>query len=106
VIEEEGVITSRKLIFRRYLKGALIIDILAIFPFSLIIQGSSAGRSNVFIRFLRMARLVRIIRASKLQNILKYFTSEDGGGNMAKYQGIARMVSAVFVVLLLAHFTA
>ena len=109
LIHEGQTITDRAIIFKSYLKGMLIIDVLAIFPFALITQGANS-RSNVFVRFLRMARLSRIIRASKIGKILKYFTSEENmesiSALLAKYQGITRLASALFVVLILCHFTA
>jgi len=108
--EIKQLITDRKGIFLRYLKGAFIIDVMAIFPFYIFSSGGSAGRSNVFVRFLRMARLSRIFRISKIIGILKFF---GGSESMEKfqnflkmYQGITRLIGAVFIVLLLAHFTA
>lgn len=87
----------------------LIIDIVAIIPFDLLTGGSS-GKSNVFVRFLRMARLTRIMRASKIAGLLKSL----GSGEMAekiqsfitKYAGVTRIGSAVVIVMLLSHFTA
>jgi hypothetical protein len=37
IFENDQVIENRGEIFRRYLRGALVIDILAVFPFSLLI---------------------------------------------------------------------
>ena len=37
VREEDSIIADRKTIFCRYLKGALLIDIAAVFPFYLIV---------------------------------------------------------------------
>jgi hyperpolarization activated cyclic nucleotide-gated potassium channel 2 len=57
-----------------------------------------------------MARLVRIIRASKLSSILKYFTSSESTEAvqqfLTKYAGVTRLFSILFVVILLNHFTA
>lgn len=87
----------------------LIIDVVAIFPFS-VVTGGSSGRSNVFVRFLRMARLTRIMRASKIAGLLKHFGSAEEAEKirefLARYAGVTRIGSAIFIVLLLSHFTA
>ena len=107
--ENKPYVFDRKAIFKRYLKGMLIIDVVAIFPFDLITAGSS-GKANVFVRFLRMARLTRIMRASKIAGLLKHFGSAEEAEKLrnflARYAGVTRIGSAIFMVLLLSHFTA
>jgi CRP-like cAMP-binding protein len=102
-------VTSRKQIFVKYLKGMLVIDFISVFPFYVINSGTST-RSNVFIRFLRMARLTRIVRASKIINIMKHFTNsptmESFVNFLKTYSGVTRLITAVLVVLLVTHFTA
>jgi hypothetical protein len=71
IMDGTTMITSRQEIFCRYLKGFLLIDVLAIFPFYLVTESSSGGRANNFVRFLRMSRLGRIIRASKFSGLAK-----------------------------------
>jgi hypothetical protein len=94
-----------------YLKGAFTIDFVSIFPFYAFTTGSgAAGRSNSFIRFLRMARLSRIFRASKMVGMIKYFASSDSMEKLqnflSMYQGITRLCGTLFIVFILAHFTA
>jgi hyperpolarization activated cyclic nucleotide-gated potassium channel 1 len=106
---EGEYVTSRRQIFLNYLKGMLVVDFLSIFPFYLFGESSSA-RSNVFIRFLRMTRLTRIVRASKLVNIMKHFSNSETMQSLISflkmYSGVTRLITAVFVVLLILHFTA
>lgn len=100
---------SRKKIFINYLKGMLVIDFFSVFPFYLM-GNSQSSRSNVFIRFLRMARLTRIMRASKIANILKHFSSSTTMESFVEffktYSGITRLFTAINIVLLITHFTA
>jgi hypothetical protein len=60
-----------------YIKGTLVIDILAIFPFYLFTDNNDGARSNAYIRFLRMARLSRVFRASKISKIAKHFITSE-----------------------------
>jgi hypothetical protein len=57
-----------------------------------------------------MARLSRIFRVSKIVGIAKYFAGSESMEKVQNflkmYQGITRLIGAVFIVLLLAHFTA
>lgn len=71
---EKGLITDRKSIFQTYLKGMLIMDILAVIPFYLVTE-SQGGRSSAFIRFIRLAKLIRIFRASKILKVLKHISN-------------------------------
>lgn len=109
ICKEGTYVLSRKQIFFKYLKGMLVIDFLSVFPFYLLGKGASA-RSNVFIRFLRMARLTRIVRASKIINIIKHFSNSDTMESLVNflktYSGVTRLITAVFVVLLITHFSA
>lgn len=88
----------------------LLIDILAVFPFNLVTQSGAGSRSNVFIRFLRMARLTRMFRASKILKILRFMTTSDSMQRLTNlirtYNGITRLAGAMFIVIILAHFTA
>lgn len=109
-IDKQGVyVTSRKLIFIRYLKGMLLVDFLSVFPFYLFGSGTNT-RSNVFVRFLRMARLTRIFRASKVVGIMKHFSNSKAMENIVDflktYSGITRLITALVIVLLVLHFTA
>ena len=101
--------TDRKQIFLSYLQGLLIIDIIAIFPFYLLNDGDS-GRSNSLIRFVRISKLARIFKGSKILIVFKNMSNSKKLSNLIKiirtYDGIARLVSAIYIIFLMAHFTA
>lgn len=107
---EGECVTSRKQIFLKYLKGMLIIDFISVFPFYLFSSDGASARSNVFIRFLRMARLTRIFRASKIINVMKHISTSESMESFVNflkmYAGVTRLITAIFVVLLITHFTA
>ena len=62
---------DRYKIFKNYLKGFLLLDILAIFPFYLFDHYDS--KSNALVRIIRITKFAKIFRASKLTKILKRF---------------------------------
>lgn len=88
----------------------LLIDIAAVVPFYLIIDDQNGARSNVFIRFFRMARLSRILRASKILKLVKHVVSSERLVRITRlirtYDSITRLSTGVFFVVILAHFTA
>ena len=87
----------------------LIIDILAIFPFYLISTDSS-GRSNSFVRFIRITKLSRIFRGSKILGVIKNFTASPKMAKFVRlvktYDGIARLATLLYIILLMVHFAA
>lgn len=110
LLPNEEYINSHKEIFLHYLKGMLLIDILAVFPFYLISDFSGGHRSNAFIRFLRFSKLSRIFRASKILKVVKSVSSSERMERILKliktYEGITRLISIIFLVFVLIHFTA
>lgn len=83
----------------------LIIDFVSIFPFYLF--ADSGDNSSAFIRLLRMARLARIVRASRITKILNAFSrSEKISAFFSAHQGLARLISGIVLVMILAHFSA
>lgn len=76
ILKNGKILMSRYKIFKNYLKGMLVIDILAVIPFYLITE-SGSSRSSAFIRFIRLAKLVRIFRASKILQIVKHISSSE-----------------------------
>ncbi|CAG9314758.1 unnamed protein product [Blepharisma stoltei] len=97
--------TSRLIIFKDYLKGMLIIDIISIFPFYLLSLGSASG-ANRFVRLLRMTKLTKLVRAKKLASIVKSLTGSEKLDNfLDNYQG-ARILGLFMIVAIMTHFVA
>lgn len=104
---EEGIlVNSRWKIFFRYLKSTLILDLLTVFPFYLIYGSPSRSSPNFFIRLIRISRIIRVLRASKVGKILKILAETNTFSFLNTHQGITRLFGGLFVVLLMAHFTA
>ncbi|CAG9323774.1 unnamed protein product [Blepharisma stoltei] len=98
------LVYSRIEIFKDYLKGMLLVDLISIFPFYLLSLGPGASRANSFMRFLRMTRMTKIVRAKKLASIIKSLTgSEKLDYFLDNYQG-ARIMGIFFTVMILTHF--
>lgn len=108
-IDSKGVhITRRFAIAKSYVFGTFFIDVLAIFPFYLFT--SASGKSNSLIRILRISKLTRIFRGSKILTVFKNFARTEAADKLIKiiqtYSGVARLLSAIYIILLLAHFIA
>lgn len=85
----------------------LLVDIVSVFPFSLITSQESGNKPNIFIRFLRMARLSKIIRARTIASTLKFLTSSDALEAFLKtHQGVSRLFGGLIIIGILAHFIA
>ena len=70
------IVHDRKLIVTEYLTGWFLIDVLAIFPFDLIISSGGDGHSqanhyNSIIRVARFGRLYKLVKLTKLIRIVK-----------------------------------
>ena len=80
-VDEEGkLVTSNKKIFFNYVKGWLIIDMIASFPFNLIQKeildtasaSSNAGNYNQILRLLRLPRLYRLLKITRLVKLVSF----------------------------------
>ena len=107
--EQEELVVSRWRIFRNYLHGFLIIDLLAIFPFYLF-EDLGASKSKSLVRLIRISKVARVLRASKLTKVLNHLLELEGMERVLKllrsYSSVARLVTTGGVILLLAHFSA
>lgn len=103
---QKTLITSRPVIFKSYLRGLLIPDIFSIFPFNILNIDSSGA--NSFARFSRLIKFVRLIRGTKLIRLLRHFTRSENMQKLAELMdsGITRLISTMYMVLLLVHLTA
>lgn len=88
-----------------YLKGFLILDIIAIFPFYAFDQHSS--NSNSLVRIVRITKVTRVLRASKLFKLIKHIKSAEYIVKFLKtHSGAARLLGGVSFMLLMAHIVA
>ena len=98
-------VTSRWSIFKRYLQGMLLLDVLSIFPFD-IVHVESNGANNL-VRFLRLAKFSRLLRASKLVKIMSYLAKSDSAKKCSEflkvYSGVARLITTMYMVVILVH---
>jgi len=68
--EDFRIVENRKVIAKRYLYGWFTIDVLAIFPFALIIGASED--LNHLVRFARIGRLYKLVKLTRLLRIIKF----------------------------------
>lgn len=101
------LITSFKLISKRYLKGFFLIDVLATFPFGFFLTDSKfgvagnigkLGRLPKMMKFMRAMRLLKMLRVYKLQ---QYITKLEVEYNI--HHGISRLIKITLMVLLVTH---
>lgn len=82
------IVTDRKVIAIGYLRGWFLVDLLAIFPTDVFIQGgkdindSSAKDWNEFARVTRLGRLYKLVKLTRLFRILKIIKQRS---RIAKY---------------------
>ena len=80
----DTLITDKSTIAKNYLLGWFTIDVLGIFPFSYIFQGSSF---NKMIRIIRIQRLYKVFRLNKLKRIFFVIKSmKDNFKILSKYK--------------------
>jgi Ion transport protein/Cyclic nucleotide-binding domain len=72
--EEGSLVTNRKIIFYRYLKGWFFFDLLACFPTQII---ESNKKFNYLTRANRIQRLFKMIRLAKVLRLIKIFRNKD-----------------------------
>ena len=94
----QEMVTDRKLIARRYLRGWFILDLLATIPFTWIFASNRfAGLNRVF-RFFRLARLFKLFGSSKILNRAKSLSFIN--------PSFMRLFLLVFWILVAAHLIA
>jgi CRP-like cAMP-binding protein len=105
---DKVLVTDRKLIALKYIKGMFFIDLVSIFPFYMFDPSNSKSfRSNTFVRLIKITKMIRIFKASKLLKVIKHLSDSDTIGYwddlIMSYRGTSRLVSAIVVVLIFAH---
>ena len=73
--QEFQLISSRKLIAKRYIQSWFIIDLMAILPIQLLIGTDSDVTSMV--RFTRVGRIVKMFKMTKLLRFLKVMGNKN-----------------------------
>ncbi len=97
-IVRQELVTDRKQIARRYLRGWFILDLIATLPFTWIFASSRyAGLNRVF-RFFRLARLFKLFGSSKILNRAKKLSFIN--------PAFMRLFLLVFWILVAAHLIA
>ena len=111
----EGVlITNRKAIFCNYLKGWMIMDLIACFPFDFIDTGQdenqSSGGGDGGAKLLKLVRLPRLYRLVRITRIFKMFKSKGNNDTMERIQEALnlkqssfKIMASVFTALLCLH---
>ena len=74
VDEKLNQILDRREITKRYLMGWFIIDLIAIFPFELIL---CQGYAKNVVRVVRLGRIMRLLRYLKLMRLMKLQKRSD-----------------------------
>ncbi|CAG9320946.1 unnamed protein product [Blepharisma stoltei] len=111
--KEGKLMYTRKQIFWNYLKGWLIIDVLASIPLGMIealVSVGYPGGINHFIKFFRLKSLPRLFRLSKLTKFMK---NKEAASYIENIQGAfsinytaMRMISAISAIIICLHIVA
>ena len=105
---QDKLVTSHWAIFKNYLGGLLLVDLVAVFPFFLL--ENSGSSSNSLVRIVRITKVSRVFRASKLLAIAKHVAALPWAQKLLNflrtYHGVTRMLLAGFVTLVMGHFVA
>jgi hypothetical protein len=72
ILESGYILDNRKEIFLSYLKGWLIVDLIAIFPFQLFISETSGGKGNDYNDLLKLVRLPRLYKFTRTTKVFQY----------------------------------
>jgi len=106
---EDRLVTSRKKIIWRYLKGWFIFDLVSILPFDYMF-----GIRKSFNNLIRIAKLHKLFRFAKLTKFVRLLRFFKEGNRFAKYlntvlrltQGVDRLVMILFCFLIFCHIGA
>jgi voltage-gated potassium channel len=94
----QQLVTDRKAIARRYLRGWFILDLIATLPFTWIFTSSRFAGLNRIFRFFRLARLFKLFGSSKILNRAKNLSFVN--------PAFMRLFLLVFWILVAAHLIA
>ena len=102
------IIDNRVVIAKLYMKGWLLIDLLAVIPFDLILNSS---QFNQLIRIVRIGRLYKLAKLTRLFRMLKLAKSHEVWlekiGNFFKVSpGLSRLIFFLFISIIIIHVVA
>ena len=97
VYQKGKIISDRRYVASKYLKGWFFVDFLAAFPFSIFLQS---------MRLITLGRLLRLFRLSRLLKLIRITGVFQKTGSSRINPAILRLFILVFWVLLFAHFVA
>ena len=100
------VVDPRK-IARNYLKGFFFVDVIATFPFGLVLSHPAIGLTNKVGKFGRLPKLLKFLRAAKLLKLMRlqqFISRLETEYNI--HHGVARMVKVISLVFLVTHVVA
>lgn len=106
ILQSDGHwVTSHYSIFKHYLQGMFLLDLVASVPFYL---QFTSDNSNNLLRYFRLLRLTRLIRRSKILKVIRWFFSltRKCAEMMKVYSGLSRLITALCTALILVHFGA
>ena len=101
------MIVDPKKIAKRYLTGFFFVDVIATFPFGLVLSHQSLGLTNKFGKLGRLPKLLKFLRAAKLLKLvrLQHFISRlEMEYNI--HHGVTRMIKVISLVFLVTHVVA
>ena len=94
------LVFNRSEIFKNYIKGLFVFDILAILPFKFILVNSP--NFNSYIKIVRIGRLSRVFKILKVDK----FILSICGGRESTYVAMNRLITGLALIMLLVHFVA
>ena len=101
------IIVDPKKIARNYLKGFFFVDVIATFPFGLVLSNPAIGLTNKVGKFGRLPKLLKFLRAAKLLKLMRlqqFILRLETEYNI--HHGVARMVKVISLVFLVTHVVA
>ena len=110
-VYEGDLVTNRRMIAKKYLKGWFIIDLLVTFPYQNIpgapektITGAKKDYYDKISKYSKFVRIIRLLRVVKLKKIVKNW--EEYIGNSLFVNGIINLLNLSMTILFLAHWCA
>jgi hypothetical protein len=70
--DDNKLVVNRKLIMKKYMKGWMIIDLVASIPFNLVETLADTSSANDMLRIFRLPRLYRLLRITRIFKIFNY----------------------------------
>lgn len=103
------LVTSHKaIIYRYFITGWLVIDVLSTFPFQYLDDTQKNGYIVKLLRLLRLPRILKVFKVSNFDVILKYLTNRLLGSERIQRQVMIRksyqIITLVMMTILLVYF--